>query len=104
MIHGQRRKDMPANIVIPRYSGDSRNDLTGCHVEQIVVGVMAAETRRRLHATQLVNNFVASVGRVRPKEQISFAQTHATAVSQQIADGHLMRDVWVIHHESRKAL
>jgi len=35
---------------------------------------MAAEAGRGLHEAQLVNDFVARVGRLRPEQQIAFAQ------------------------------
>jgi len=41
---------------------------------------------------------------MRPEQQIALAQSHAAAMGQQIADGHLMRDVRVVHHEAGKAL
>src|SRR5215475_13928008 len=41
MFHPQRLKNVLANVVIPGNPGNSRNDLTGRHVQKIVVGVMA---------------------------------------------------------------
>ena len=41
---------------------------------------------------------------VRPEQQIPFAQPHPAAVGQKIANGHLMRNIRVVHHEAGKTL
>ena len=104
MIHAQRLKNVLADVIVPRCAGHGGNNLARRHVQQVVIGVVAAKAGRRLHEAQLVNDLVASVGRVRPEQQVAFAQSHAAAVSEEIADGHLVRDVRVIHHETGKPL
>jgi len=37
------------------------NDLSRCHVEQVVVGVVTAKAGSGLHETQLVNDFITCV-------------------------------------------
>ena len=41
--HAERSEDALANVVVPGSAGDGGDDLSGRHVEQVVVGVVAAE-------------------------------------------------------------
>ena len=102
--HAERDEDALANVVIPRSAGHRWDDLPGGHVEKIVVGVMAAKTGRGFHEAQLVDNFVAIVGSVGPEEQIALAEPHAASMREQVADGHFVRDVGIVHDETGEAL
>ena len=104
MGHAQRCKNSLANVVVPGGAGHGGDDLSGGHIEKIVVGVVAAETGGGLHEAQLVDDFFARVSRVRPEQQIAFAESHAAAMREQIADGHFVRDIRVVHHEAGEAL
>ena len=104
MVHPERGKDALPDVVIPSRGGHCGNDLAGCHVEQVVVSIVAAETGLRFHEAQLVDDVFPAVGGMWPEQEIAFAQAHATAVGQQIADGHLVRNVGIVHDESRKPL
>ena len=95
---------MLADVIVPGDAGDRRNDLAGGHVKQIVVGKMTAETGSRLHEAQFVNDLVAGVSRLRPEQQIAFTQAHAAAVRKQVADGHFVRNVGVVHHKAGQTL
>ncbi len=48
--------------------------------------------------------FLTRIGRVWPEQEIAFAQAHAAAVREQVADGHLVGDVWVVHDEAGETL
>jgi len=41
---------------------------------------------------------------VRPEEEIAFAESHAAAMGEEIADGHFVGDVGVVHLEAGEAL
>ncbi len=45
--------------------------LSGSHVKQIVIGVVAAEAGGRLHEAELVDDFFARISRVRPEEEVA---------------------------------
>src|ERR1051326_4526543 len=100
MVHRQRSENVLANVIVPGSAGYGGNDLSGGHIKQIVVSVVAAETRLRLHKSQLVNHVLARIRSVRPEQKIALAQSHAAAMREQIADSHLVRDVGVVHDEA----
>jgi hypothetical protein len=104
IVHAQWQENIPLNEFIPGNSRDRGNDLACRHVEQIVIGVFTAKTGRRPHEAQLVDDFVAGVSGFRPEQQIPFAQSHSATVGQKIANGHLVRDIRVIHHETGQTL
>ena len=104
VVHAERREDVLANIVIPGSAGHRGDDLSSSHVEQIVIGIVAAETGGGLHETQPVDDFFARVGGMRPEEQITFAKSHAAAMREQVADGHFVRDVGIVHDEAGQTL
>src|SRR6202140_5356312 len=62
VVHAERREDVLANIVIPGSAGHRGDDLSSSHVEQIVIGIVAAVTGGGLHETQPVDDFFARVG------------------------------------------
>src|ERR1035441_2459331 len=104
VVHAERRENALTNVIVPGSASDSEDDLSGSHVEQIVVGVVTAETGGGLHEAQFVDNFFARVGGVRPEEQIAFPESHAAAMREQVADGHFVRDVGVVHDEAGETL
>ena len=65
---------------------------------------MAAKAGLRFHEPQLVNDVVAGVRGMRPEQQISLAQSHATAMREQVADRHLVRNIGIVHDKTRKPL
>src|SRR5690348_15623746 len=95
---------MLADVVVPRGSGYCRDDLSCGHVQQIVVSVAAAKAGLGLHESQLEDDLVPRVRRMRPEKQVTLAQTHPAAMSKQIPDRHLVRNVRIVHDESRKPL
>src|SRR5205085_4947975 len=46
MVHPKRRKDVVADILLPRLPTDFLDQLTGRHVKDVVIGKAAAKTRR----------------------------------------------------------
>src|ERR1700689_1999952 len=71
VVHAERGEDVLRDVVVPGGSGDGGNDLAGRHVEQVVVGVVAAKTGGGLHEAKLVDDFFARVGGLRPEEEIA---------------------------------
>src|SRR5262249_45151519 len=95
-VHSQETQNFFANVVFPGFPDHCKNDLPYDHVQKVVVNETAAETGGRLHEAQLIDDFSAGENRVRPEEQVAFAQAHAATVSQKIADGHLVRDIQIV--------
>src|SRR5438105_12502855 len=58
---------------------------------------MTAEAGLGLHEPEAVNNVVPRIGCVRPEEQVAFSKPHSTLVSKQVANGHLVRYIGVVH-------
>ena len=104
VVQAERSEDMLANVVIPSRPGHGGNDLARRHVEQIVICIVTAEARLRLHEAEPVDDLSSRIPGMRPEQEIAFAQAHAAAVGQKIADRHLMRNVGIVHDESRKTL
>src|ERR1035437_8908697 len=77
VVHAERRENPLANVIVPGSASDSGDDLSGGHVEQIVVGVVTAETGGGLHEAQFVDNFFARVGGGRAEEQTPFPESNA---------------------------
>src|SRR5215472_15174022 len=95
---------MLADVVVPRRSGYCRYDLSCRHIQQIVVSVAAAKAGLGLHESQPEDDFVARVRGMWPEKQITLAQSHPAAMRKQIANRHFMRNVRIVHDESRKSL
>src|SRR5712664_4139021 len=103
-VHAEGKKNCFADVVFPGFAGDRRNDLTGGDVQEIVVGEAAAKAGSRLHEAQAVDDVVASEGGVRPEEEIAFAESHAAAMREEIANSHFVGDIRVVHLKAREAL
>src|SRR5215470_10306492 len=104
MFHRQRLKNISADVVVPRSSSYCWDNLSCSHVQQVVVGVAAAKAGLRLHESQPEDNFVARVRGMRPEKQVALAESHPAAMGKQIANRHLMRNVRIVHNESRQPL
>ena len=77
------------------------DQLAGDHVQNIVVGIAAAEAGRRLDVAQPPHRFRAAEVGARHEQQIAGAEAEAAAMHEQVADGHLARDPRVVHLETR---
>lgn len=104
VVHAERPEDALANVLVPGDAGDGGDDLAGRHVEKVVVSILAPKTGGRLHEAQLVDDFFAGVGRVRPEKKIAFPESQAAAMGEQIADGHLVGDIRIVHDEAGEML
>ena len=102
--HAERREDAVAHEIVPALAGDRRDELPGRDVEQVVVGVGAAETGGRLDEAQALDDFVAAEVAGRKEHQVAGAQAEPAAVRQQVADRHLAGDVRVVHLEGGHVL
>ena len=100
--HAQGREQALADEGFPGLAAHLGHDLAGHDVEDVVVGVAAAEARRRLQEADLLDDLAAREGRGRKVQEVAFAQAQPAAVGEQIADGHLLRDVGVVHPERRE--
>lgn len=103
-VHAQREQDFFADVVFPGFAGDGGDDLAGSDVHEIVICEVATETGRGLHESEAVDDVVASEGGVGPKQKITFAESHAAAMREEIANGHFVGDVRVVHLEPGEAL
>ena len=102
--HAERREDALADEIVPTLAGDRGNQLAGRDVEQVVVGIGAAETGGGLDEAQALDDLVAAQVAGREEHQVSRAQAESAAVRQQVADGHLARDVGVVQLEAGHVL
>jgi hypothetical protein len=75
---------------------------TGDQIEDVVVGVGAAEAGCGADEPQPPRDLVAVVGGRRPPQQISGAEAEAAAVDEQVAHGQLARDVRIPHLKPRQ--
>ena len=99
LLHAHRLEQVLAHVVGIALAG-SLFDHQGGHREQdVVVGVVAAETVLQRHLGQPLDHFPGGVRGRRPVQQITRAQTQATAVRQQVANAHLVRHVRIGHAE-----
>jgi hypothetical protein len=87
--------------LLPRLAGDRLDQLSGHHVEHIVVGETATETRGRLQIAQPAHGLGPGQVGTGNEHQIALAQPESTAMHEKVADGHLARDPWVVHLEAR---
>src|SRR5882757_1776806 len=88
--HAEGQQDFFANVVFPSFTGDGGNDLAGGDVHEIVVSVVTAEAGGGLHEAKAIDDVFAREGGVRPEEEIAFAESHAAAMGEEIADGHFV--------------
>lgn len=98
--HTHGCKDSLPDEILPLLSGDCGNYLAGHHIEQIVVGVLAAKAGLRLDVAELGDDIVARVIGWREEKQVARSESESAAMRQQIADGHLMRYIRVVHLEA----
>ena len=99
MVHSERRKDVIVDVLLPRLAADLLDQLARRHVEDVVVGIAAAEARRRLEVTDAPHRLLAREGAVGKEQEVAFAKPEAAAVDEEVADGHLARDPRIPHAE-----
>ncbi len=102
--HARGHQHMFADIVFPCLTRHLLDHLSGDHVENIVVGVAAAEAGRRLDVAQALDGFGTRQAAARHEQQIARAEPESAAMDQQIANGHLARHPRVVHLETRQAI
>src|SRR6185503_10414507 len=102
--HSQRFEDSVANKFIPALSGHRRNDLSGDHVEDVVISVSTSKTRCRFYVTEPANDFITRIIARRPPQQVTGAKSESASVREQIANRHLASDVRVVELKSRDVL
>ena len=95
-----RLEDMVADIALPGLAADLFDQLAGDHVEDVVVGIAAAEAGRRLDVRSRLDRFRAGAAAARHEHQVARAEAEAAAVDQQVADRHLARDPGIVHLEA----
>ena len=101
MIHPKRRKDVVADILLPRLPTDLLDQLAGRHVKDVVVGIAAAETRRGFEVADSPHRLLARKIAVGNEQQVALAEAQPAAVNEQVADRHLARDPRVPHAKIR---
>ena len=91
------------NIVLgegfPSLCGHLLDQLTGRHVEHVVVGKAVTKTGRRFDVAQTANRLFARQIAARNEQKVTRAQSQAAAVGQQVAYCHLTSDPWIVHAE-----
>ncbi len=102
-LHVQRIEDVLLDVRLPGLAGDGGDDLAGSHIKKIVVGIVAAKTGGGFHVAKFVDDFFASEGGVRPEEEVAFPKAHARAMREEIANGHFVGDVGVVHLKTGEA-
>ena len=98
-VHAHFFQDALGDEILPRQAGHGLDDLARDEVEDVVVGVGAAERRRRLDVPEAARDVSTVVGRLRPPEQVPGAEAEPAAVDEEVADAELAGDVGIVHHE-----
>ncbi len=99
MGHSERREDPLPHELLPALAGDPRDHLPRHQVEQVVVRIPAAEARCRPQVADVPDDFVAREIGSGPEHQVARAQSEPAAMHQQVADGHLVSHIGVVHLE-----
>ena len=98
-LHAQRLEDAVADEAFPGLPAGGRNHFAGDDVEDVVVGVVAAEAGGRLDVAQRAHDVGAAARTARDEQQVAGTQAQSAAVDQQIAHGHLAGHPRIVHAE-----
>ena len=101
VVHSERTEDVIVDVLLPRLAADFLDQLAGGHVEDVVVGIAAAEAGRGLQIADAAHRLLARKRAVREEQQVALAEAEAAAVNEQVADRHLARDPRIPHAEIR---
>ena len=99
VVHPQRCEHMGMHELLPRLAADRFDQLAGNHVEDIVVGITAAKTGRRLDEAQAPHRLLARQIAVGDEQKVARAKPEAAAMNEQIAHRHLARHPRIPHAE-----
>lgn len=102
--HPGRLQHALADEVFPAPAGHRLDQLAGDDVQQVVVGVAAAEAGCGPEEAQPPYRLGAAQRRARHEQQVARTQAQAAAVHEQIADGDLARHPGVVHLEAGQAV
>jgi hypothetical protein len=100
--HPQRLENLFAHVVIPTLSADRCNHLACGQKHQVVVSKRGAEAGGRLQVAEAIDDLLSRKRGVRPEHQVAFTQAQAAAMAKQVADLHLLGNVWRVHHKPRQ--
>ena len=101
MQHPCRFEHVVSGKLLPGFARDFFDQLTRHHVQNVVVGIGAAEAGRGFDVAQPPHRFGAAQVRARHEQQIPRAEPQAAAVHEQIANRHLAGHPRVIHLKAR---
>ena len=93
------RKQPARHKIGPAHTRHTPDQETRHRVEDVVVGVAAAERTRGLQILQRVQRVLGGVRRVGDEQQVAGAHRQAAAVAEQVAHGHHLGDRGVVHAE-----
>ncbi len=93
--HADPLQDALGHEVLPGPAADGLDELARRHVEDVVVGVGAAEARRQGDLAETLDDLAAPVGRLGEEEQVPGPEAEPAPVDEEVAHGQLARDVGV---------
>ncbi len=99
LVHAERLEKVFAHVVGIALSRHFLDHQGGHREQDVVVGIMAAETVLQRHPRQPLDHVPRGVAGRRPVQQIARAQTQPAAMRQQVANAHLVRHIRVGHAE-----
>src|SRR3546814_3396228 len=88
-LHAGGLEDMLGDEIFPGLAGHLLDQLAGDHVEDVVIGIAAAEAGRGLDVAQPLHRLAAAPVRTGDEEEIAGAKPQAAAMDEQVAHGHL---------------
>ena len=97
VFHAGRCENMMLDKVFPCLAGHRFNQRAGDDVQDVVIGEGFAETSNGLQIAQRVHDVGTGAAGGRHDQQVAFAEAQSAAMGEQVADGHVLRGVRIVH-------